>query len=252
MSGVFDLRKLSVLDVLVVVKLRDREMSADRISENLLAVVDLANTGPLELSVKQVKVQILAIDLCSSRSISEKKSLEEKLSSVPGLAFKALGPFGCRRDETIASYNEVFRFPFSILVEVPNADQCIAKNVRQLVRPIVDGADFVVGQRSLKLPTLSSFKLKVMHGYFWLRFGYPVGDWTSEYLSWRHWAISSVEYSALAARGAGFLAELKNRCLDKGFRARSVELIGEPPLSDLDFLRGFRFIEEARGIQSTL
>lgn len=252
MSGVFDLRKLPVLDILVVLKLRDREMSADRISENLLAIVDLAKEGPLEWSVKQVKMQILAIDLCASRSIGEKRSLEEKLSSVPGLAFKALGPFGCRRDETIACYDEVFRFPFSILVEVPNADKCTAKNVLQLVRPIVDGADFAVGQRSLKLPMLSSFKLKVMHGYFWLRFGYPVGDWTSEYLSWRHWAISSVEYSALAARGAGFLAELKNRCLDKGFRARSVGLVGEPLHSEFEFLRGFQVIQEVRGINSTL
>lgn len=252
MSGVFDLRKLPVLDILVVVKLRDREMSAESISENLLAIVDLANTGPLELSVKQVKVQILAIDLCASRSISEKKSLEEKLSSIPGLAFKALGPFGCRRDETIASYNEVFRFPFSILVEVPNADKCLAKNVRQLVRPIVDGADFAVGQRSLKLPTFSSFKLKVMHGYFWMRFGYPVGDWTSEYLSWRHWAISSVEYQVLMANGTAYLAELKNRCLDKGFRARPVELLGEPPQSEFEFLRGFQMIQEVRGINSTL
>jgi hypothetical protein len=252
MSGVFDLRKLSVLDVLVVVKLRDREISAEGISESLLTIMDLSRTGPLELSVKQVKVQILAIDLCTSRSPSEKRNLEEKLSSVPGLAFKVLGPFGCKRDEAIASYNEVFRFPFSILVELPTSDLNAAKNVLKLVRPIVDGADFVVGQRKVTVSALSLLKLKVLHGYFWLRFGYPVGDWTSEYLSWRHWAITSVEYQVLMANGTAYLAELKNRCLDKGFRARSVELIGEPPSSEFEFLGGFRVFEEARGIQSTL
>jgi hypothetical protein len=178
--------------------------------------------------------------------------LSKSIGTVAGATCKRIGPFDSKRDEKIATYGVAFRYPFSILVEVPTINAGTAKNVLDLLRPIVDGADFVVGQRPLRIPLLSYVKLRILNSYFWLRFGYPVNDWTTEYFSWRHWAISNVEFKALTSPGIGYLAELINRCLDKGFRSRQVLLEGQPSESEFDFLRGLRFVNEARGIRSTL
>jgi hypothetical protein len=252
MSGVFDLRKLPLLEVLVVVKLRDRSLFVEAVSEYIAAIADLSLSAPDKLLINQLKMQILILDSCVDRPLNEKSELRERLKNLSNVSYKTFGPFRLKRDETIATYTEVFRFPFAILVELPSLNAWSARNVLELVRPVVDGSDFVVGQRSINLSLMSLMKLKAMHGFFWLRFGYPVKDWTSEYLAWRHWAISNAEPNALLASGMGFLAELKNRCLDKGFRSQSVKLIGDCPPGEFEFLQGIQPLSEIRGIRSTI
>lgn len=252
MSVVFDLRKLPVLDVVVIAKITDQSASLEEVQRNIQEIAELSVVGVHELVVKQVKIQILVLDLRSEVLMDDHAFLSKSIGTIAGATCKRIGPFDSRRDEKIATYREAFRYPFAILVEVPTINAGTAKNVLDLLRPIVDGADFVVGERPLRIPLFSYVKLRLLNSYFWLRFGYPVNDWTTEYLSWRHWAISNVEYKTLTSPGIGYLAELKNRCLDKGFRSRSILLEGEPSEKEFDFLQGFWFFNEARGIRSTL
>ncbi|MBN8539726.1 MAG: hypothetical protein J0L82_05020 [Deltaproteobacteria bacterium] len=252
MSGAFDLRKLPFLDVLLLVKLRDKEISGEAVSGNIRSMAELVLEGTAELSIKEMRLQILVLDLCADRSPMEREVLTESLRGIPGATLMEPGSFGSRREEAAFIFSKVVQLPFSILVELPTVDAWSARNVLELLRPIVNGADFSVGQRTFQVPIISLIKLKALNGYFWLRFGYPVGDWTSEFLSWRKWAVSAVEYQSLNAQGVGFLAELKNHCLDKGFRTRPVQLVGLSSESELEFLRGAQILREVRGIRSTI
>lgn len=252
MSGVFDLRKLPVLDVLLLLKLRDKEISAEALSGNIRSIAELVLAGTAELSLNKMRLQILVLDLCADRSMRDREVLGEGLHAIPGATLMEPGSFGSRREEAAFIFSKVVQLPFSIFVELPTVDAWSARNVLELLRPILNGADFSVGQRTFQVPIISLIKLKVLNSYFWLRFGYPVGDWTSEFLSWRKWAVSAVEYQSLNAQGVGFLAELKNHCLDKGFRARPVQLIGLSSETELEFLRGIQPIREVRGIRSTI